>query len=125
MISSRAIQPPSQPADGNLAALLPAIAAEAGERAALESDATQVSYRGLEIASARVAALLRRRGVEPGDRVGIMLPSVPEFAIVYYGALRAGAVVVPLSARLPWPEVAYYLGDAGARLLFAWHAFAE
>ncbi|MCW3067231.1 MAG: long-chain-fatty-acid--CoA ligase [Solirubrobacterales bacterium] len=127
MIESRALQPTTRgAAQGNLAALLPAVAAEVGERTALELDGDRaVSYRVLDAASARVAALLRRRGVEPGDRVGIMLPSVPEFAIVYYGVLRAGGVVVPLSARLPSPELSFYLDDAGARLLFAWHAFAE
>jgi long-chain acyl-CoA synthetase len=48
-----------------------------------------------------------------------MLPNVPEFAILYYGVLRAGAVVVPMNPLLKEREVAYYLGDAEARLIFA------
>ena len=50
--------------------------------------------------------LLRAKGVEPGDRVGIMLPNVPYFAVCYYGALRAGAVVVPMNVLLKEREVA-------------------
>ena len=54
-----------------------------------------------------------------------MLPNLPEFAVVYYGVLRAGGVVVPMNPLLKAREVAYYLGDSGARLLFAWHGFAD
>ena len=68
--------------------------------------------------------LLRERGAKPGDRVAIMLPNVAEFAVVYYGVLRAGCVVVPMNPLLKVREVAYYLGDSGAGLIFAWHAAA-
>src|SRR5205807_1277843 len=79
----------------------------------------------LDEASARVAALLRSKGFESGDRVGIMLPNVPYFAVVYYGVLRAGGVVVPMNVLLKRREVAFYLRDSGAKLLFAWHGFEE
>jgi long-chain acyl-CoA synthetase len=84
-----------------------------------------VSYAELEDAAACVAGLLAGRGVGPGDRVGIMLPNVPCFASVYYGVLRAGAVVVPMNVLLKEREVAFYLTDPGAKLLFAWQDFAE
>ena len=77
-------------------------------------------YAQLDDASARVAGLLRDRGVSPGDRVGIMLPNVPYFPIVYYGILRAGGVVVPMNILLKGREVAFYLGDPDAKVLFAW-----
>jgi long-chain acyl-CoA synthetase len=48
-----------------------------------------------------------------------MLPNVPEFAIIYYGILRAGAVVVPMNPLLKAREVAYYLDDSQASLIFA------
>ena len=54
-----------------------------------------------------------------------MLPNVPEFAVVYYGVLRAGAVVVPINPLLKEREVAFYLSDSGARMVFAWHGFAR
>jgi long-chain acyl-CoA synthetase len=87
-------------------------------------DELELSYAQLDQASARLAGLLRARGLERGDRVGIMLPNVPYFPIVYYGVLRAGAVVVPMNVLLKRREVASYLRDPGAKLLFAWEGFA-
>jgi len=94
-------------------------------RVAVRVDNAAMTYRALDEASARVAALLHERGLAPGDRVGIMLPNVAEFPVVYYGVLRAGAVVVPMNPLLKVREVAYNLGDSGAGLIFAWHAFAD
>ena len=74
---------------------------------------------------ALVAGLLHERGLKPGDRVGVMMPNVAEVPVVYYGVLRAGGVVVPMNPLLKAREVAYYLGDSGAGLIFAWHAFAD
>jgi len=109
----------------NLAANLTASAEVLREKTALKLDDVEMSYGALDVASARLAALLRERGVGPGDRVGVMLPNVPEFAVVYYGVVRAGAVVVPMNVLLKEREVAFYLSDSGARMLFAWHGFAE
>ena len=96
-----------------------------GGRVAVRVDNAALSYRALDEASARVAGLLHERGLEPGDRVGIMMPNVAEVPVVYYGILRAGGVVVPMNPLLKAREVAYYLGDSGAALVFAWHAFAD
>jgi long-chain acyl-CoA synthetase len=93
------------------------------ERVAVRVDNTAMTYRALDEASARVAGLLHERGLEPGARVGIMMPNVAEVPVVYYGVLRAGGVVVPMNPLLKGREVAYYLGDSGAGLIFAWHAF--
>jgi long-chain acyl-CoA synthetase len=109
----------------NLAELLTDTAARRPDRPAVKLDERELSYAELDQASARVAGLLRAKGVRPGDRVGLMLPNVPYFAVVYYGILRAGGVVVPMNVLLKAREVAYYLSDSGARLLFAWHGFAE
>ncbi|WP_127355744.1 long-chain-fatty-acid--CoA ligase [Actinacidiphila soli] len=95
------------------------------DRAALRLGDDSVSYRTLDERSARMAGLLHDRGVKPGDRVAIMLPNTPEFAIAYFGVLRAGGIVVPMNPLLKSREVAYYLGDSGARLVFAWHAVAD
>ena len=109
----------------NLALNLTSTASAQGQRPALRLDDVVLSYAQLDDASARVAGLLRDRGVRPGDRVGVMLPNVPYFAFIYYGVLSAGAVVVPMNVLLKQREVAFYLGDPEARLVFAWHEFAE
>src|SRR5271156_5263805 len=92
-------------------------------RVAVRVDNAAMTYRALDEASARVAGLAHERGLEPGARVGIMMPNVAEVPVVYYGVLRAGGVVVPMNPLLKGREVAYYLGDSGAGLIFAWHAF--
>ena len=109
----------------NLANNLSVAAQRSPYHPALRFDKGQYSYKALDSATARLAGLLRAHGVRPGDRVGLMMPNVPEFAIVYYGALRAGAVVVPLNVQFRRGEVAYHLGDSGARLLFAWASCGE
>jgi len=109
----------------NLATLLTDSARRLPQRTAIRLDDAELSYAQLDDASAHVAGLLAERGLRPGDRVGVMLPNVPAFPVVYYGILRAGGVVVPMNVLLKEREVAYYLGDSGAKLLFAWHGFLE
>ena len=61
--------------------------------------------------------MLRARGVRPGDRVGVMLPNVPQFAMAYYGVLRMGGIVVPMNPLLKAREVEHYVSDSGASLV--------
>jgi long-chain acyl-CoA synthetase len=109
----------------NLATVLTDTAAEHGDRVAIKLDDVELTYAQLDGASAHVAGLLKSKGVEPGDRVGIMLPNVPYFPVVYYGALRAGAVVVPMNVLLKGREVEFYLKDPESKVLFAWGDFGE
>jgi long-chain acyl-CoA synthetase len=95
------------------------------DRIALRCDDLQLSYAEFDAAAARVATLLERAGVEPGDRVGVMLPNVPAFAVVFYGIVYRGAVAVPMNPLLKAREVAYYLSNSGAKALVATPAFAE
>jgi long-chain acyl-CoA synthetase len=108
----------------SLTSVLRQAAADHADRPAVRMDAEVLTYADLWDAAARVAGLLATLGVEPGDRVGIMLPNVPAFPIAYYGTLAAGGVVVPMNPLLKSREVAYYLGDSGAKVLFAWHGAA-
>ncbi len=109
----------------NLASILNASAARDPGHVALKLDEIELSYAELDEASAHLAGLLEDRGLSEGDRVGIMLPNVPHFAVCYYGVLRAAGVVVPMNVLLKRREVAFYLRDSGAKLLFAWHGFAQ
>jgi long-chain acyl-CoA synthetase len=108
----------------NLAQNLVATAERDAERLALKLDDTELNYGLLNEASARVAGLLRTKGVGPGDRVAIMLPNVPYFPAAYYGALRLGATVVPMNVLLKGREVTFYLKDPEVKVLFAWFDFA-
>jgi long-chain acyl-CoA synthetase len=107
----------------NLADNLTASAESYGDRVALKLDDAELTYAQLHGATAHVAGMLKAKGVEPGDRVGVMLPNVPYFPVVYYGILRHGAVVVPMNVLLKRREIAFYLEDSGAKLLLAWHGF--
>src|SRR5260370_18992273 len=109
----------------NLGSMLEQAAADHAGRAAVRMDDLVLSYQELRDAAARLTALLSSFGIAPGDRVAVMLPNRPPFPLVFYGALGAGAVVVPMNPLLKSREVAYYLGDSGAKVLFAWHAAAS
>ncbi|HWF25544.1 MAG TPA: AMP-binding protein, partial [Solirubrobacteraceae bacterium] len=109
----------------NLTSILTDSAARDPDRVAVKLDDVKVSYGLLDAATKLTAGLLADKGVGPGDRVGIMLPNVPYFAVAYFGVLRGGGIVVPMNVLLKRREVAFYLSDSGAKLLLAWHGFAE
>jgi long-chain acyl-CoA synthetase len=104
----------------NLAANLVATARAQPEHPAIKLDDHVLDYASLHAAAAAVAGDLRERGVEPGDRVGLVLPNVPAYPILFYGALLAGAVVVPMNPLLKAREVEYYLNDSGMKVVYGW-----
>ncbi len=103
----------------NLAQNLLDTAAVHEGRAALRMDDAVLTYGQFREAAQKVAASLQRRGVAPGDRVGLVLPNVLSFPVVFYGALLAGAAVVPMNPLLKAREVEYYLRDSGATVVVA------
>ncbi|MFB7708875.1 long-chain fatty acid--CoA ligase [Streptomyces sp. NPDC056105] len=106
----------------NLARNLARTAEARPDSPALRLDDQVLDYRALDGRSARVASWLSAEGVAPGDRVAIMLPNIPDFAVVYYGVLRAGAVVVPMNPLLKAGEIGYSAGDCAARTILTWGA---
>ena len=75
------------------------------------------TYRSLSDDAWRFANGLRAMGVKKGDRVAIMLPNTPQFMIAFFGALRAGAIVVPCNPLYTVPELRHQLQDSGAETL--------
>ncbi|NMD55655.1 MULTISPECIES: long-chain-fatty-acid--CoA ligase [Tsukamurella] len=108
----------------NLAENLTAAAASHADTIALKCDDLQFTYAEFDDASARFATYLAEQGIDAGDRVGIMLPNTPAFAIVYYGIMRRGAVAVPMNPLLKAAEVEFYLTNTSAKALFATPVFA-
>src|SRR5438132_3375463 len=108
----------------NLAVMLRESARARPGKTALILDQFRLTYGQLEAVTNQVAASLAAAGLQPGDRVGVMLPNVPQFPIAYYGVLKAGGVVVPMNVLLKAPEIEFYLADSGARFLVTWEDFA-
>ena len=94
-------------------------------RPALRMGEVTVGYGEFRDAALRVAAELQARGVQPGDRVGLVLPNVVSFPVLFYGSLLAGAAVVPMNPLLKAREIEYYLQDSGARIVAAVQQSAE
>jgi long-chain acyl-CoA synthetase len=108
----------------NLAVILEESTKRNPDKVALIFDDFKLTYTQLNAASNQVANALVGAGIKPGDRVGLMLPNVPQFPIIYYGILKAGGIVVPINVLLKGREVAYYLSDSEASALFFWEMFA-
>ncbi len=76
-------------------------------------------YGTFHTRAARLAFWLGKRGIVEGDRVAIFMKNCPEYLIVLYGVWYAGAVAVPVNAKLHGKEAAFIIGDAGAVMVFA------
>src|SRR3954463_2356246 len=87
------------------------------DRAAIIFYGREVTFAELHDAVCRFAGWLQSRGIAPGDRVAIFLENCPQFAIAYFGALRAGAVVVCLNPMHKAVELEHEFHDSGARVL--------
>ncbi|RZU54538.1 long-chain acyl-CoA synthetase [Krasilnikovia cinnamomea] len=109
----------------NLATLLEDSARRHPGRDAVVLGATRLTYAQLDAAANQVAALLAAHGVQPGDKVALSCPNLPQFPVVYYGILKAGAVVVPLNVLLKGREVAYHLADSQAKAYVCFEGTAD
>lgn len=83
---------------------------------AIECGDERVSYQQLSERTNRVGNVLRRLRVEPGERVLLLLPDTPEFLYCFFGAIKIGAVAVPLNTLLKPHEYEFLLNDAQAKV---------
>ncbi|GAA3230004.1 long-chain fatty acid--CoA ligase [Actinocorallia longicatena] len=109
----------------NLSVLIEDAARETPDRDALVFGDMRLSYSFVNTVANQVANLLVSRGIQPGDKVAISCPNLPYFPMIYFGILKAGAVVVPLNVLLKPREVAYHLGDSDAKALFCFEGTPE
>ncbi|MGY5050665.1 o-succinylbenzoate--CoA ligase [Streptomyces sp. 900105755] len=86
-------------------------------RTALVCGGRPTDYRTLHARTTRLAHALRARGIRRGDRIAYLGPNHPAYLETLFAAGVLGAVFVPLNTRLAAPEIAYQLGDSGAKAL--------
>jgi long-chain acyl-CoA synthetase len=95
-----------------------------GKPALILGDTTR-TFEQLGAQAARVHGALTAAGLEAGDRVAVMLPNGIDFFEVSLGAAAAGCPVVPINWHLKAEELAWVVGDGGARLLVAHADWAD
>lgn len=108
----------------NLATILEESTRKHPDRVAMILDDFKMTYKQLDEAANQVANALRANGIKAGERVGMMLPNVPHFPMVYFGILKAGCIAVPMNVLLKAPEIEYYLSDSETSTFFYWDMFA-
>jgi acetyl-CoA synthetase len=81
-------------------------------------DTRSITFSELRREASRIARGLVNLGLEPGDRVALVMPMVPEILGILYGCLQAGLTVVPIFAGFGAGAIATRLEDSGARALF-------
>ena len=101
----------------SLGEMLRNTAAKSPESSALYYFDREVSYIELDRLADRFAVALQDLGIGKGDRIALYLPNLPQFVFAYYGALRAGAIVVTASPLYKERELAHILIDSGAKVL--------
>jgi len=102
----------------NLSILLESSTSKYTNRVAFTYEETSLTYTQLNGAANQVANGLIKAGIQKGDKVALSCLNIPYFPIIYFGILKAGAVVVPLSVLLKENEVAYHLQDSEAKAYF-------
>ncbi len=101
----------------HLSVVLDEAAGTAPRREALRFQNTRMTYAELREHAERFAAALRRNGVQPGDRVAIMLPNLPQTVVAFWGVMKAGATAVMTNPLYRETELTRHFRDAGVRVL--------
>jgi benzoate-CoA ligase family protein len=96
-----------------------------GDRIAFIEDGRTTTYAALADRTARAAAAIRVLGVAPEQRVMLCLHDTADFVTIFFGAIRAGAVPVPVNTLLTAQDYAFMLSDSRARVLFVSDALLD
>ena len=104
--------------------LLAATAERFPDRPALDFLGATTSYAQLQAAVARAAEVLRGLGVQPGDRVALVLPNCPQHVVAFHAALRLGAIVVEHNPLYTAEELGAQFRDHGATVAVVWDVVA-
>jgi long-chain acyl-CoA synthetase len=109
----------------DLGQMLAGTAAQHPDKSAIIFRDQKTSYAEFDRRANQVANALIGLGIQPGDRVAILIHNLPIFMEAYYGILRAGAAVVPLNVLYKAGEVEYILQDSGAKAILTFGPFAQ
>src|SRR5664279_1870327 len=109
----------------NLASIITHHARLSPEREAVVWADVRMTYGELDRWSNRVANALVEMGIGNGDKIAMCCPNLPCFPVVYYGIMKAGAVVVPLNVLFKPREIAYHLSDSDAKAVFVFEDVPE
>ncbi|WP_433500345.1 long-chain-fatty-acid--CoA ligase [Sphaerimonospora sp. CA-214678] len=109
----------------NLSVVLEDSAREHPDHTAVVYEDLRLPYSLVDSMANQVANLLVSRGIGRGDKVALACPNLPYFPFVYFGILKAGAVVVPLNVLLQSREIAYHLDDSEAKAFFCFEGTPE
>jgi long-chain acyl-CoA synthetase len=102
----------------NLSTILEHHARNSSNKEALIFADKRITFAQLDAAANQVANGLASLGIGHGDKVALTCPNLPYFPMIYFGILKTGATVVPLSVLLKRHEIAYHLQDSEAKAYF-------
>ena len=86
---------------------------------------TTLTYAQVNAAANQVANGLIQQGIKPGDKIALSCLNLPYFPIIYFGILKTGAVVVPLSVLLKTDEIIFHLQNSDAKAYFCFQGTAD
>ncbi|MEM6800643.1 MAG: long-chain fatty acid--CoA ligase [Bacteroidota bacterium] len=109
----------------NLSVILEDSASRYASKDAFTFMDTTLNYAQVNGAANQVANGLKNLGIQKGDKVALSCFNLPYFPIIYFGILKAGAAVVPLSVLLKKDEIAYHLSDSDAKAYFCFVGTAD
>ena len=106
-----------EPRWGTIGELVREAAQRAGDQEFLRFPGASLSFADVHEASDRLAQVLVAHGIQPGDRVAIMLDNVPDWPLSWFAILKAGAIAVPVNVRYRESDLGFVLADSGAVLV--------